>query len=190
MPPSTRWASRSPGVGRRRSSDSEQAQVPELLAQQVDGALAVARRVQHLDELLGDELGELARERAVDRDDAAERRRRVGGQRLAVGLLGRRREGAAARVAVLDDHAGRHRELLHEPRRGVEVEQVVERELLAAVLRHHREQVAASAGLHVVGGALVRVLAVGEIGDLDELAEHGARGTTRVSENQLAIAMS
>ena len=56
-------------------------------------------------------------------------------------------------------------------RGGVEIEQVVERELLAAVLGHHREQVAARAGLHVVGGALVRVLAVGEVGHLDELAE-------------------
>ena len=72
---------------------------------------------------------------------------------------------------MLDDHAGGHRELLHQRRRGVEVEQIVERELLAAVLGHHREQVAARAGLHVIGGALVRVLAVGEIGDLDQLAE-------------------
>ena len=68
----------------------QQAQVAQLVAQQVDRALAVAGRVQHLDELLGDELGELARERAVERDDAAEGRRRVGRERLAVGLLGRR----------------------------------------------------------------------------------------------------
>ena len=65
---------------------------------------------------------------------------------------------------------------------GVEIEQVVERELLAAVLGHHREQVAARAGLHVVGRALVRVLAVGEIGHLDELAELALGERLRVGE--------
>ena len=59
-----------------------------------------------------------------------------------------------------------HLELAHEPARRVEVEEVVVGELLALVLAHHREQVHAGADLLVVGGALVRVLAVGEVGDL------------------------
>ena len=57
-------------------------------------------------------------------------------------------------------------ELLDQQARGVEVEHVVERQLAAAELAHHREHVHARAGLRVVGGALVRVLAVGEVGDL------------------------
>ena len=88
---------------------------------------------------------------------------------MRVGLLDRRAEAHAARVAVLDDRAGRQAELLDEPRGGVDVEQVVERELLAAVLRDHREQVTPGAGLVVVRRRLVRVLAVGEVRDLDEV---------------------
>ena len=138
--------------------------------------------MQDLHELLRYERGELARERAVDGDDATERRRRIGRQRRAIGVVGRRSQGAAARVAVLDDHAGRDCEFLHEPGGGVEIEQVVERELLAAVLGHHREEVATSTRIHVVRGALVRVLAVGEIGHLDELAQVPVGERLRIRE--------
>ena len=61
-----------------------------------------------------------------------------------------------------------------QPRR-VEVEQVVERELLAAELGDHREHVGARADLRVVGGALVRVLAVGELEHLLEGAHEQRR---------------
>jgi hypothetical protein len=42
---------------------------------------------------------------------------------------------------VLDDHARRHLELAADAARGVEVEQVVVRQLLAVVLAHHRQHV-------------------------------------------------
>ena len=99
-------------------------------------------------------------------DDAAERRQRVARERALVGLERRACRRAAARVVVLDDRAGRELELLHQQPRGVEVEHVVERQLVAAELPHLREHVHARADLLVVGGALVRVLAVGEVGDL------------------------
>jgi hypothetical protein len=73
---------------------------------------------------------------------------------------------STARVGVLDDHARRDLELAQEPPCRVEVEQVVVGELLALVLTHHREQVHAGAHLLVVRGALMRVLAVGQVGDL------------------------
>ena len=105
-------------------------------------------------------------DRAVDADDAAEGRHRVARERRAVGLEHRAADGDAARVVVLDDRARRQLELLRQQARGVEVEHVVERQLLAAELADHREHVHARAGLRVVGGALVRVLAVREVGDL------------------------
>ena len=70
---------------------------------------------------------------------------------------------------MLDDHAGRERELAHEHARGVEVVQVVERELAPVQLLDAGEQMRADAPLGVVGGALVRVLAVGEV---EVLLEH------------------
>ena len=76
----------------------------------------------------------------------------------------------AARVVVLDDRRGRQLELLDQPPARVEVEQVVEGQLLAVQLRHHRHQVRARARLGVVGRALVRVLAVGQVEHLLERA--------------------
>jgi hypothetical protein len=76
---------------------------------------------------------------------------------------------------VLDDRARRQLELLHEQARGVEVQHVVERQLLAAELAHHREHVHARAGLLVERAALVRVLAVGEVGDLLVDVDHQRR---------------
>ena len=63
-------------------------------------------------------------------------------------------------------HAGDPRSRGRARARGVEVEQVVERELLAVVLAHRRQHVRARADLRVEGGALVRVLAVGQVDDL------------------------
>ena len=60
----------------------------------------------------------------------------------------------------------RERELGADLARRVEVVEVVEAELLAVQLRDLREQVLAQADLGVVGGALVRVLAVLELEDL------------------------
>ena len=81
-------------------------------------------------------------------------------------------DGGAARVVVLDDHArGAVAELAQERPRGVEVEDVVERDLLAVVLADLREHPGAGAHLRVVGGALVGVLAVGQVEHLLEGAQ-------------------
>ena len=95
--------------------------------------------------------------------DHAERRERIGRERALVRLLDRRRDRDAARVRVLDDHAGRQRELAQQHQRAGEVVQVVERELAAVQLLDVREQRPARADLAVVRRALVRVLAVREV---------------------------
>ena len=75
---------------------------------------------------------------------------RIGGERLLERLVQARAHGRAARVVVLDDRRGRQLELVDQLPARVEVEQVVERQLLAVQLRHHRQQVRARAGLRVV----------------------------------------
>ena len=63
------------------------------------------------DDDLGEDLGDRARglgvERAVERDDAAEGRDRIAGERLAIGVEQVRALGHAARIGVLDDRARR-----------------------------------------------------------------------------------
>ncbi len=76
---------------------------------------------------------------------------------------------------MLDDHARRHDELRQQLARGVEVQQVVEGQLLAAELRDLRQHVRAGADLRVEGRPLVRVLAVGQL----ELALEGAHDQRR-----------
>ena len=70
---------------------------------------------------------------------------------------------------MLDDHAGGERELAHEHARRVEIVEVVERELAPVQLLDAGQEVGPDASLGVVGGALVRVLAVRE---LEVLLEH------------------
>ena len=57
----------------------------------------------------------------------------------------RRADAHPARVVVLDDRRRRQLEFLDQPAAGVEVEQVVERQLLAVELGHHRESGASEA---------------------------------------------
>ncbi len=64
---------------------------------------------------------------------------------------------------MLDDHAGGHDELRQQLPRGIQVEQIVERQILAAQLRDLREHVSARTDLRVERGPLVRVLAVGQL---------------------------
>ena len=64
---------------------------------------------------------------------------------------------------MLDDHAPWAVEVAADDPRRVEVEHVVERQRLSVQLRHPREHVRARAGLHIERGALVWVLAVGEV---------------------------
>ena len=134
-----------------------------LLDERLDGDRVVAGSEQHLDELLCQPLAERCADRLRHHDDAAERRHGIGGEGLVVRLLDRLCDPHAARVRVLDDHARGAVELEREQTRRREVVQVVERERLAVELLDAREQVRASAPLGVVGGALVRILAVGEV---------------------------
>ena len=84
---------------------------------------------------------------AVERDDPAVGADGVARERLRVGVERVGAERHAAGVVVLDDHA--RRALVAEPgehrARAVEVEDVVERELLAVQLTHAAEHAAARA---------------------------------------------
>jgi len=117
-------------------------------------------------ELVRQPLGGGGVDRLVERDDAAEGAQRVGRKRALVGLQRAGAERDAAGVVVLDDDARGLGEIAHEAARGVEVEQVVERQLLAVMLLDHRQHVHPRADLVVVGGPLVGVLAVGQVDDL------------------------
>ncbi len=126
----------------------------------------VGGREQDLDELLGQPLRGGRVDRPVEGDHAAERAQRIGRERALVRLQSGGTDRRAARVVVLEDHARRLVEVAHDRARRVEVEQVVERQLLAVVLLDHRQQVHPRADLLVVRRPLVRVLAVGQVGDL------------------------
>ena len=129
----------------------------------------------HLDELpLDDGRGGLRVERAVERDDAAERGGGIGAERTVVGVADALPHGDAARVRVLDDYASRLREALHAFEGGVGVGHVVERERLALDLRRRRHAGLGAPALDVERGALMRVLAVAHLLRLGVLEVHGA----------------
>ena len=148
-PPSTWRIAGSPVSGTRRSSSCRtRAFGRSVMTSSAPGV--VVGRDQHLDELPGDRLRRRAVQPAVHRDDAAERADRIAGEGALVGLDHGPPHRHAAGVGVLDDHAGGDLELAHDTAGGVEVEEVVVRELPALVLTHHREQVHARADLLVV----------------------------------------
>ncbi len=128
---------------------------------------------------IDDGLGGLGVQFAVEGDDAAERRLGVGGVGQFVGLanaaFGVRADGHAARVGVLDDHAGRLDEALDAFQRSVGVGHVVVGQLFALQLGRGGDAHFGRLGLHVERRALVRVLAVAHFLGLDELAVEGAR---------------
>ena len=188
-PPSTRFRSHSDGSN-GAPLRSLRIRDAGLLRERLDGGRVVAGREQHLDELLREPLAERRADRPVEHDHAAVRRHRVGGERLLVGLLDRLGDRHAARVVVLDDHAGRAVELDREEPRGGEVVEVVERQRLAVELLDAREQVRAGAALGVVGGLLVRVLAVGELERWSKTGHERSRGSPRRADSQPAIALS
>ena len=103
------------------------------------------------------------RDGPVDRAHHSERRHRIGRECPLVGFLDRSRDGDAARIRVLDDHARGQRELAEQQPRGGEVEQVDQRQLLAVQLLDARQEMHARTLFRVVGAALVRVLAVAEV---------------------------
>ena len=100
----------------------------------------------HLGEDVGDLLGHLDGDLAVDRDHPAERRDRVARVRLAVRLGDVGADRDAARVGVLDDGDRRLGEVVRGPPRRVGVDVVVVRHLLAVQLLGLRQPGAATPG--------------------------------------------
>ena len=97
---------------------------------------------------------------AIDADDAAEGRDRVGGEGFFVGIENRRAGGCAARIGVLDDGDGGLLKLFGEGPAGVEIDEVVVAEFFALELGGPGDAEAGAVG--VEGGALVGVFAVAE----------------------------
>ncbi len=112
--------------------------------------------------------------RAVQPDNAAERRDRVRFTRAHVGVCGAASGGRTARIRVLDDRGRRLAELEHNARGGVEIKQVRVRELLA--LEHLRIAQTRCRLLRVPRRLLMRVLAVPEIAKLAEAKCQSSRG--------------
>ena len=124
--------------------------------------LARFRRDDHLGKGLDDLLGGFRVERPVHRDDPAECRDRVAGERLEIGLLQRSAFGNAARVGVLDDRHGRTAlriELADQFESRVGVVDVVVGELLALQLPRGCNSGTLFAG-DVEAGLLVGVLSI------------------------------
>src|SRR5215207_5595386 len=83
---------------------------------------------------------------------------------------------------MLDDHAGRHGELHREQARGREVAEIVVREVAPVELADTRKEMPPRTRLGVVRRALVWVLAVDEVGDLDEARRVALRKRVDVAE--------
>src|SRR6266850_3601445 len=145
-----------------------------------------ARRDHHLGELGGERFGGLRVERAVERQDPAESRHRIGLERLRVGFREGVGDGGAAGVGVLDDHAGRVGEALDALPCRVRVGDVVVGQFLSLDLAVGGDPARRAAFVTVKSRSLVGVLAVAEVFDLLELqVEHlriflpGAPGVER-----------
>ena len=105
----------------------------------------------------------------------AERGDRVGLQCVPVGLRELLVRGQADRVGVLDDGDRRGRVVAGDAVRRIEVQQVVERRSFALERGRVGERPAPVGGLAVEGPALLRVLAVRQVGDLLEDHREAAR---------------
>ena len=157
------------------------------------GGGADFRGDDHFDELtLDDGFGGLAVQLAVEGNDAAECRLGIGGVSQVIGLANAafavQGHGHAARVGVLDDHAGRLDEALHAFQCGVGVGHVVERQLLALQL-HGGGHARLIGMLDIERGLLVRVLAVAHVLRFDELGGEGAREQAAVFGGQGVAAL-
>src|SRR6202453_2792097 len=158
------------GRGRAHSRNGWVGQLQDaylfLLGQYLQRRRVVAGGEQYLDELLGQPLGALPVHWPVERDHTAIGAGLIAGVGAFIGRLDRLAERAAARVVVLDDRARGPIELLDELAGGVEVEQVVERQLLAVQLGDTLQQVRGRANPGVERGLLVGVLAVAQVAHL------------------------
>src|SRR4029079_16743958 len=148
-----------------------------LRREDLAGRRPEARSHDHLEE----DPREAVRGRVVDlagqRDHAAEAGDGIASEARLPGFEERRPFRGAARVRVLDDHAGRSLELPHDRGGGRRVWDVVVRELLALERfgpGRERTFVGSRPGATVAGGGLMRVLAVAQRLDLLE-ADREAR---------------
>ena len=148
---------------------------PGLAAQDADRRLAEPGRHDRLVRVRRDLARRRAIELAVDPDDPAEGRHRIGLEGVPVGLDQLVVRGQPDRVGVLDDGHGRRRVVARDPVGRVEIEQVVERRHLALQPGRIGERPAAVRRLAVERGALVRVLAVAQVVDLLEDEREMAR---------------
>ena len=188
------------GVVVVRQRHVEDAQV--LLGRQhFPGGRREGRGDQHFDEVLalvhgGDDVDI---DGAVEGDDAAEGRGRIGLEGLFVGAEQLAVDGDAARVGVLDDDAGRAGEGLDAFPGGIGVADVVVRQFLALQLGVGGDGAWRDDRVAVEGGLLVRVLAVAQgfdavegglqaVGNGESFGASSAVDSSAVS--QLAIAES
>ena len=111
----------------------------------------------------------LSIERAVERDNAAERRRGVGLVSLIVGVLDVIGTGNATGIGMLDDHAGRFSEQADALDRCISIGDVVEGKLFTLELPRGGNASRRSRLLDIERGLLVRVLAIAHVLRLDKL---------------------
>ena len=168
------------GLGRepRRARIGQPAgkEKPQILlgADDGDGLCAGIRRDDDFGEDFGDGARRLRVERAIERDDAAERRGLVAGEGLAISVDQTFAFGDAARIGVLDDGASRTARRIEFGDAfvsGVGVVDVVVGELLALGLARGGDAEAHDRRA-IERGRLVRVLAVAQW--LDQPAAEGA----------------
>ncbi len=133
-------------------------------------------RNDQLDELTLDDGARRVRiERTVERDDAAECRRRVRAIRTIVRSERVTGDGDAAGIRMLHDHARGLVELSHAFECGIAIGDVVVRELLALQLLRGADARAGRIGDCVERGGLMRILAVTQIHALAEMQRQGLR---------------
>ena len=172
-PPATVFAVQPKLRGSGRPPASSKPQVL-LRRDDLDRFVAGVGRDDDLGEDLGDRLRGFGVERAVERDNAAERGRGIASERFLVGVEQARAFGDAARVGVLDDDAGRGAlgvELGDAFVGGVGVVDIVVGQLLALQLARGGDA-GTLAWRAVERRALVRVLAVAQ--RLNQFAAEGA----------------
>ena len=172
------------GVRRRDLDDLEAA----LGAQDLERLRRVAGRHDGLEEARADGPRRALVDDPVGADDPAVGADAVALERQAERLGQVDHAGQAARVAVLDDAHRRRLEVAGDAPRRVEVEQVVEREVLAGDLVGGADAAAGVRRIGVEGAELVRVLAVAQVGLLLDHhrqagREDGARGGVQVARD-------
>ena len=134
---------------------------------------------QDLEKLLADHLDGRGVDFAIEGNDAAERRRGIGRERLSIRLERRLRDRGSARIGVFDDDAGRLGKALYAFPGCVAVADVIEREFLALELPVGRDGPRRRRFVTVEGCLLMRILAVAQILHLRTLPVEAVRKQLR-----------